>query len=216
MHRLLNLILVAAIAVVGWRVYTTWTVTELQVDAGSRGRPPQGAMPPTARTPPAPRLAMTITERDLFDETRRAPTVATVEAAPVPPPDVELIGVLMVGSEPEAVIKDSTGGGKPRHVIAGDDVEGYTVSAITASEVVLTSPAGEEVPLPLKLRLSPAPSSRGKARTRAAAQQKPTAAGAQQEPAGRAAAKSRNAASVRERLRELRRKRREQANRARR
>lgn len=218
MYRLLNLIIMAAIAVVGWRVYTTWTVTELQVDGGRRGRPPQADLPPTARTPPPARLAMAIAERDLFDETRRALTAAPVETAPVPPPDVKLIGVLMLGTEPEALIKDSTGGGKPRHVLTGDDVEGYTVSDISASEVVLTSPSGEEVNLPLELRLSPAPASGGAARARArvSGAQQPTAAGPQKAPAAAAAGKASTAASVRERLRELRRKRREQANKARR
>jgi hypothetical protein len=216
MHRLLNVILLAAIAVLGVRVYGTWTARDAPADEGSRARPrPSMDVPSTARTPPAPRLAMTIAERDLFDESRRAPTETVAESVPTPPPDVELIGVLMVGPEPEAVVKETSGSGKPRHVFKGDDVGGYTVSGIAATEVTLTSPSGEEVPLPLKLKLSSSPAAGGAARSRAAAaaqqpkESQPTAAGPQPRPAT-VNTRANTAASVRERLRELRQKRREQ------
>jgi len=225
MHRLLNAILVAAILAVAFRVYATWTGGDAGIDETSRGRArPAADLPSATRVPAQPRLAMTVAERDLFDESRRAPTVSAVDAAPTPPPNVELVGVVMVGPEPEALVKDSAGAGKARHVIRGDDVGGYTVSAISATEVILTSPSGEEVPLPLKLKLSPspAPAAGGRA-ARAAATQgqaaagQPTAAGPA--AAGPVAAAPRPAAvtapadpaaRVRERLRELRRKRREQ------
>ena len=223
MHRLLNIILVAAIAVVAWRVYTTWSMDEPPLEEDSRGgKRPTADLPSTARTPPPPRLAMTIVERDLFDESRRAASSTPVEATPVPPPNVELIGVLHVGDEPEALIQEE-GQSKPRHVFKGDDVGGYTVADIVATEIVLTSPSGEEVPLPLKLKLSATPnagqSRRGGATPQAA--QQPTAAGpsspAPSRPANLQTTTSAptSAASVRERLRELRRKRREQADRAR-
>ncbi len=225
MHRLLNAILVAAILVVAFRVYATWTNDDAVTEDGSRGRPrPAAELPSATRTPAPARLAMTIAERDLFDESRRAPSVTAVDAAPLPPPNVELVGVVMVGPEPEALVKESAGAAKARHVIRGDEVGGYTVSAISATEVILTSPSGEEVPLPLKLKLSPPPAAAGGARAaRGTANQaqapggQPTAAGPA--AAGPAAATPRPAAvntpadpaaRVRERLRELRRKRREQ------
>jgi hypothetical protein len=225
MHRLLNVILIAAILVVAFRVYATWTTDDVVVEDGSRGRArPTAELPSGTRTPPPARLALTIAERDLFDESRRAPSVSAVDAAPLPPPNVELVGVIMVGPEPEALVKDSAGAAKARHVVQGDEVGGYTVSAISATEVILTSPAGEEVPLPLKLKLSPSqtPAAGGRA-ARAAANQaqavagQPTAAGPVAAGPGatapRPAAVSSPgdpAARVRERLRELRRKRREQ------
>ncbi len=216
MHRLLNIILAAAIAVVGWRVYTTWSQDAPEAAVPVRTRP-AADLPSAARTPPAARLAIAILERDLFDESRRAPSPKPAEAAAAtPPPEVELIGVLMVGDEFEALIREA-GQAKPRHVVEGDDVGGYTVASIAATEIVLTSPGGEEVPLPLKLRLSGAPSGEVAARGVPAAQQA-TAAGPSSGPAlavGRAGAPANPAdaaASVRERLRELRRKRREQAN----
>jgi hypothetical protein len=221
MHRLLNAILVAAILVVAFRVYATWTGGDAVIDETSRGRArPAADLPSATRVPAEPRLAMTVAERDLFDESRRAPTVGAVDAAPTPPPNVELVGVVMVGPEPEALVKDSAGPGKARHVIRGDDVGGYTVSAISATEVILTSPSGEEVPLPLKLKLSPSPTpAAGGRAARAAATPGQAAAAGQPTAAGPAAAAPRPAAvtapadpaaRVRERLRELRRKRREQ------
>jgi hypothetical protein len=221
MHRLLNAILVAAILVVAFRVFATWTADDPVIEDGARGRPrPAADLPSATRAPAVARLAMTIAERDLFDESRRAPSAATVDSAPLPPPNVELVGVIMVGPEPEALVKDSAGTAKARHVVKGDDVSGYTVSAISATEVILTSPSGEEVPLPLKLKLSPAQPAAGGRAARAAANAQAQGAGGQPTAAGPApAAQPRPAAvnspadpaaRVRERLRELRRKRREQ------
>jgi hypothetical protein len=217
-QRLLNIILVAAIAVVGWRVYTTWSQDEQELAPHRAVRPPAD-LPPTARTPAPARLQVTIVERDLFDESRRAPAVKSVEAepaAPLPPPDVELVGVLMVDGDYEALIREA-GQAKPRYVVKGDDVSGYTVAGIAATEVTLTSPDGEAVSLPLRLKLSGA--SAGGAAGPAGAPVAPQAtaagpAGAQPPAVGRPApgTPADAAASVRERLRELRRKRREQAN----
>jgi len=212
MHRLLSLILAVAIGVVSWRVYMTWSATESLVPDRVRGRGTQTIdLPPTGRTPAQPRLAMTIAEGDLFHESRRAPTAEVAAATPIPPPNVELIGVIIVSSEPEALVKDSTQGNVVRHVFKGDDVGGYTVSRISPTEVVLTSPGGGEVPLPLPLNRTASPSAGdrkggtaarpGKEPTGAA--QGPTAAGPDKAGPGK------NASEVRERLRELRRQRRE-------
>jgi hypothetical protein len=213
MHRLINLILIAAIAVVGARVYTTWSLEEPQIAAEPRGRGPQGSeIPSTARTPAPPRLASAIAERDLFDESRRAVTDTSEVSAPLPPPDVELVGVLLIGGAHEALIKEK-GQEKSRHVVPGDAVGDYTVVAISPTEVVLASPAGEKLPLPLKLKLSgqaPPPQHRVGTPTPAA----PTSAGV---PTAGQPANLRTTptvqspvANVRERLKELRRRRREQ------
>jgi hypothetical protein len=224
MHRLINILLLVMIGVVGWRVYSAWTRPDPPAIDDARGRGRQAPdIPQTARAPAPAQLAMSVAERDLFDESRRAPA-ETATGEPVvetAPPEIELVGVLMVGPEPEAVVRDTTGGGKPRHVVAGDDVEGYTVSRISATEVVLTSPAGNDVPLPLKLKLSggaggagsTAPGRARRADAGAAKEAVPTAAGVQPGAAA-PAAQATTAASVRERLRELRRQRREQANQA--
>jgi len=212
MQRLLSLILVVAIGVVSWRVYMTWSATEPLVPDRVRGRGAQTIdLPPTGRTPAQPRLAMTIAEGDLFHESRRAPTAEVAAATPTPPPNVELIGVIMVSSEPEALVKDSTQGNTVRHVFKGDDVGGYTVSRISPTEVVLTSPGGGEVPLPLALvRTTSPPGADRKSgsavrpgKEPAGAAQGATAAGPDKAGPGN------NASEVRERLRELRRQRRE-------
>jgi hypothetical protein len=215
MHRLLNLVLIALIAVVGWRAFTSWSATGPVLPAAAAGSRQSGALdlPSTARTPPPARLAATIAEQDLFDESRRAPTAKVVEAEPTPPPNVTLIGVLAVGPEREALVIDSAQGNKILHVIEGDEVGGYTVSSISATQVILASPEGEQVPLPLTLNRTATPPGKGRQPARqakgAAAAGRPTAAG----PRDRAGAST--TPSVRERLRELRRKRRE-ANKARR
>jgi len=214
MHRVISLVLVVLIALVGWRVYDTWSATRSLEEVEVRGKGKVDLdLPSTARTPPPPRLAMTVAERDLFDESRRAPTAELKTVAPVPPPNVELIGVLIVGPEPEALIKDSAQGGGLRHVFTGDDVGGYTVSAISATEVVLLSPQGDEVPLPLTLNRSAPPASagamQGAAGRKGNDKQKAAAAAAANERAQGGAS-----AGVRDRLRELRRQRRE-ANKAR-
>lgn len=215
MHRVISLVLVVLIALVGWRVYDTWSATRSIGEPDVRGKGKADLdLPSTARTPPPPRLAMTIAERDLFDESRKAPKAELKTVAPVPPPNVELIGVLIIGPEPEALIKDSAQGGGLRHVFTGDDVGGYTVSAISATEVVLLSPQGDEVPLPLTLNRSGPPASAGAMKKGAAGRKGQKA----QKGAAAAAAADRGkggaSAGVRDRLRELRRQRRE-ANKAR-
>jgi hypothetical protein len=209
MQRVISVVLGVLIALVGWRVYDTWSATRSMEEPDVRGKgKAELDLPSTARTPPPPRLAMTIAERDLFDESRSAPTAEVKTVAPVPPPNVELIGVLIIGPEPEALIKDSAQGGGLRHVFTGDDVGGYTVSAISATEVVLLSPQGDEVPLPLTLNRSAAPASaggmKGAAGRRANDAQKAAAAAAVNDR-GKGGA----SAGVRDRLRELRRQRRE-------
>jgi hypothetical protein len=154
---------------------------------------------------------MTIAEGDLFHESRKAPATEVSVATPVPPPNVELIGVMFVGPEPEALIKDSSQGNAVRHVFKGDDVGGYTVSAISPTEVILTSPGGGEVPLPLALNRTTSPPGKDRKRGKAAradkkrkdADERPTAAGVGKRGRGK------DPSEVRERLRELRRKRRE-------
>jgi hypothetical protein len=213
MQRVISVVLVLLIALVGWRVYETWSAT--RTDAEPEGRT-KGAdnldLPSTARTPPPPRLAAAIAERDLFDESRKAPTAEVKTAEPVPPPNVELVGVFIMGPEPEALINDTGPNGGLRHVFKGDDVGGYTVSAISATEVVLTSPQGEEVPLTLEIVKSAAPPPAGGTAGAAAAARKGAAEAAARANAagneGRAPAGG--APGVRDRLRELRRQRREQ------
>ena len=142
-------------------------------------------LPAPARTPAQVRLAMTIADVDGFQDSRKAPAAEVSVTTPVPPPNVELIGVMFVGPEPEALIKDSSQGNAVRHVFKGDDVGGYTVSAISPTEVILTSPGGGEVPLPLALNRTTSPPGKKKNLGKAAkagrkgkdADGRPTAAG---------------------------------------
>jgi hypothetical protein len=124
---------------------------------------------------------------------------------------VELVGVFIMGPEPEALINDTGPGGGLRHVFMGDDVGGYTVSAISATEVILTSPQGEEVPLALEIIKSATPPPAGGPQGAAAARKGAADAAARANAAANEGRGPAGAASgVRDRLRELRRQRREQ------
>jgi hypothetical protein len=213
MQRVISIVLVLLIALVSWRVYETWSATKMEVEPEGRTKGANDSdLPSTARTPPPPRLAMSIAERDLFDESRRAPEAKVTMAEPVPPPNVELVGVFIMGPEPEALINDTgPGGGGLRHVFMGDDVGGYTVSAISATEVVLTSPQGEDVSLALEIVKSAAPPPAGGPAGAAAARKGAADAAARANAAGKEGRGPAGAAAgVRDRLRELRRQRQEQ------
>jgi hypothetical protein len=201
MRRLLNVILGLLTLFLGWRLYAVWTEVEPTAVGAPRDAAPQGLdLPSTTRTPAPADLATAIASRDLFDPSRRPPSEApAAEAAPAPPPTVTLVGVLAVGDEREALIVDAAQGSKLLHVREEDDVSGYRVSRISPTEVILTSPAGEEVPLPLTLDKGkgapaagrpgapPRPATTASSPKPPASQQRPTAAGTVRTPARPAA-----------------------------
>src|SRR5262249_58032609 len=107
------------------------------------------------QTPAA--LVTAIAEKDLFDPSRRAPTpeeAKTEVPAPVtkPPDGVTVVGVRMFGKDREVFVTDATQNpATGRRLRAGDQIAGYTVKTIEATQVTLLSPSGDSVVVPLTL-----------------------------------------------------------------
>jgi len=121
-------------------------------EKGKRGRAEKaGAL---AQQTPAV-LAAAISDKDLFDPSRRPPSPEDTTAASVPvtkPPDnVTVVGVRIFGKgDREAFVNDGTqGGAVTRRLRVGDQLAGYTVKAIDRTAVTLTSPSGDVVSMPL-------------------------------------------------------------------
>src|SRR5205814_750263 len=122
-------------------------------EKGKRGRGDKaGAL---AQQTPA-MLVSAIAEKDLFDPSRRPPSVedTTTAAVPVtkPPDNVSVVGVRIFGKDREAFVSDGTQGQAiTRRVRTGDQIAGYIVKAIERTAVTLTSPSGDVVSMPLTL-----------------------------------------------------------------
>src|SRR5439155_1448702 len=116
-------------------------------EKGKRGRGDKaGAL---AHQTPA-MLITAIAETDLFDPSRRPPSVedTTTAAVPVtkPPDNVSVVGVRIFGKDREAFVSDGTQGQAiTRRVRTGDQIAGYIVKAIERTAVTLTSPSGDVV-----------------------------------------------------------------------
>jgi hypothetical protein len=141
-------------------------------------------------------MIATIAEKDLFDPSRHPPS-EEAKPEPVketgPPAGLTIVGVRIFGKDREVFVTDATQGGTQgnwqRRLRTGDQVAGYTIKSIEPTSVLLTSPSGDQVKMPLtieKAKGAPAPPTprptpgRGAAAATAAAQP-PTspAAGAQ-------------------------------------
>jgi hypothetical protein len=98
-------------------------------------------------------MVSAIAEKDLFDPTRRAPTEETKPAEVVretgPPPGVTVTGVRIVGKDREALLTEASAGNQQKRLRVGDQVAGYTVKAIEAAGITLTSPSGDPVTMAL-------------------------------------------------------------------
>ncbi len=149
--RFLNVILLALIALAGWRTVDVWRRQAPVVDAGGDARPVEG-MPPVGRKPAVPQVVNEIAQQDLFDASRKegeSEDTPTPEATPPPPPTLKLSGVLFVGLEPEAVLTDSAQGNKQIRLRVGEEISGYTVDRISAETISLVTGTGDEVVLSL-------------------------------------------------------------------
>jgi hypothetical protein len=98
-----------------------------------------------------------IAEKDLFDPSRKPPTPdeVKVEATPPvtkPPDGVTIVGVRIFGKDREVFMNDATQApASGRRLRLGDQIAGFTVKAIEPAGVVLTSPSGDPVTMPLTL-----------------------------------------------------------------
>jgi hypothetical protein len=106
-------------------------------------------------TPPV--LVAAIEAKDLFDPSRQKAPLEEVKVTPPPPketgppPGVTVVGFRLFGSDREAFVTDSsqTQGSQQRRLRTGDQIGGYSVKRIEATGLVLTSPSGDEVTMPL-------------------------------------------------------------------
>ncbi|HEY8515015.1 MAG TPA: hypothetical protein VIS07_05855 [Candidatus Binatia bacterium] len=152
--RVLNVILIALIALAAWRTVDVWRRTPPQIP--DRPEPPRPAADPLAappRRPALPQLVAAITEKDLFDASRSAPSAAdsapTPEQTPAPPPTLKLAGVIFIGPQREAVFIDVNQNNKQIRMREGEEISGYKVAKIDEAQVSLVSGTGDEVKLDL-------------------------------------------------------------------
>ena len=170
---IVNTLLGIIVALAGFEIVRTWA------RGLPRGAPPESAASaaPAPAPDPAPRekgkrgrgdkagalaqqtpalLVAAIADKDLFDPSRRPPSVEDATAASVPvtkPPDnVTVVGVRIFGKDREAFVTDGTQGqAVTRRVRPGDQIAGYTVKGIERTALTLTSPSGDIVSMPLTL-----------------------------------------------------------------
>jgi len=168
---IVNTLLGIIVALVGFEIVHTW------VRGLPRGAPTESAASTAPAPPPAPHekgkrgrgdkagtlaqqtpalLVAAIADKDLFDPSRRPPSVedTTIAAVPVtkPPDNVSVVGVRILGKDREAFVSDGTQGQAiTRRVRTGDQIAGYTVKAIERTAVTLTSPSGDVVSMPLTI-----------------------------------------------------------------
>jgi hypothetical protein len=139
------------------------------------------AKPSSARSEKADEDVALITSMDLFDMSRQAVGAAgAVTPVEVPPPTgIEVVGIRVIGGDPEAFIRDASQQNAQRRVRTGDEIAGYTVQAINPTNVELGNPTGQSVTL--WLQLSPSggatPGSPQTGARRVAAPPPPAAAG---------------------------------------
>jgi hypothetical protein len=114
------------------------------------------------QTPAA--LVATITAKDLFDPTRRAPAAAPVTPDQVveagPPDNLKITGVRILGADREAFVIDTTQNNQQRRLRVGDQISGYTVRTIEPTRVMLASPSGGSVEMLLEVEAGPAAAAR--------------------------------------------------------
>jgi len=151
---LLQLVLVVALAIRVVSVLTTplpefGDIPELPAP---RSLPPPKPMPKASET-----VTNAIVEHDLFDEQRGQgvsidPGDVIVDAAPVPPPaTVKLMGVILLGSEPKAILLDTNLKPEQQSVSKGDMFGEYEIGEISAQGLMLLGGGGQQFQIPLRV-----------------------------------------------------------------
>lgn len=162
--RILNIALIALIALAGWRTIGVWRRTPPQV--ADRAEPPAPVMDQAVapgRRPALPQLVSAITDKDLFDASRQAPSSAAApapEPTPQPPPTLKLSGVIVVGPVREAVFIDINQNNKQIRMPEGEEINGYKVAKIEPEKVTLVSGTGDELKLDLLIETAKGPAPR--------------------------------------------------------
>lgn len=150
---ILNVLLLAIIAGLVVQIVSLWWRAEAEVEtvAPRETKAQHPELPPVPRRPPAPDLANHIAEKDLFDASRSAEKVAAmnqgeVAPPPLPPLNLSLLGVTVASGAREALFKDQSQP-KPLWLREGEEFNGYKISRIDPTSVLLTTPSGEPVTL---------------------------------------------------------------------
>jgi hypothetical protein len=158
MKRLLvvNVLLLAVVVGLVVQIFALWWRAEAEIEQpaprelGIR----HIELPSAVRRPPPPDLAVSISEKDLFDPSR-SPQQATAPAPePAPPLNLALLGVTVAGGAREALIRDQAQP-KPLWLREGEEFGGYKLSRIEPTSVVMIKPGGEEVELVINVTRAP-------------------------------------------------------------
>ena len=159
--RILNLVLIALIGLATWRTLEVWRRVPPEVaEQGENPSQPLDTAGAPGKRPALPQLVTNITEKDLFDVSRQAPSVASgpaPEQTTAPPPTLKLAGVIFVGSQHEAVFVDISQNNKQIRMREGEEIGGYKVAKISTQQVSLVSGTGDEVKLDLLLETGKGP-----------------------------------------------------------
>jgi hypothetical protein len=150
---ILNIVLLALIVLAAWRTVGVWRrgVPEREAPADAGGRN-VAEVPPPPRTPQLPQLIAVIAEKDLFDQSRKPPDQAAAAPAATPappPPTLKLAGVIVVGSQKEALLVDTAQGNKQLRMREGEELSGYRIGRIDIEEIALIGPGGEQTVVPM-------------------------------------------------------------------
>jgi len=151
---LLQLLLVIGI---GARIVQVWSTPLPEFG-------PIPELPAAAPLPPPKPIAKVseattdaVVQHDLFDDQRGQGKVEEtagieVDAAPVPPPsNVQLMGVMVLGHEPTAIVLDTSVTPEQKSVRKGDMFGEYQVGEIESSGLTLLGSAGQQFQIPLKV-----------------------------------------------------------------
>lgn len=150
---ILNLLLLAIVAVLVVQIVSLWWASEPQVEAAAprEAKAQKVDIPKVDRRPAPANLATQISDKDLFDQSRKGQEpgqtgATTTTAEPVRPLTLVLLGVSGAGPEREALVKDATAP-KPQWLRQGEEVGGYKLGRIDPTSIVMVGPGGEETTL---------------------------------------------------------------------
>jgi hypothetical protein len=148
---ILNLLLLAIVAVLAVQIVSLWWGGEPEVEAVAprEAKAQKLDIPKVDRRPPPANLASQIADKDLFDQSRTGAepgAAAVVTTEPLRPLTLVLLGVSGGEPEREALVKDQTQP-KPQWIRRGEDVGGYKLGRIDPTSIVMVGPGGEEITL---------------------------------------------------------------------
>jgi hypothetical protein len=156
---IINTLLAVIVALLTLEIVRTWAraLPTFEVVPGAalpEEVPKKGKHGPGDKADQGPAALVTaIAEKDLFDASRRPPSIEEAKVEVVketgPPPGVTIVGVRIFGKDREVFLTDQSQGNVQRRLRIGDQVVGYTIKAIEPTGVTLNSPSGDPVTMAL-------------------------------------------------------------------